>query len=130
MVENRALTLIVAKPGPLRDAIEALLASVERVEVVGKTARVSTALRIAALHPLDLLLLEAGLPTSANRQLFQMCRRERPSLRSIVLADDGEQVREARSFGADAVFLKGFPADRFVRTVERLLPDRDSRVIH
>jgi hypothetical protein len=42
-------------------------------------------------------------------------------LRCIVFADDANQARESRAAGADAAFLKGFPAEEIVGTVERLL---------
>ena len=121
MTMKRALTLIVARPGPLRDGIEALLASVPEVEVLGKAARASQALSLATQRTPDLLLLEAGLRGRASWCLLGHLQNEHPGLRSIVLADDTDQVREARAAGADAVLLKGFPPDRFVRTVERLV---------
>ena len=129
MGENQALTLIVIRPGPLRDGVEALLASVDQVEVVGRTGRVSRAMRVVTEHPVDLLLAEAGFARGVVGRLLALCQRERPGMRSIVLADDGEQVQEARASGADAVLLKGFPADRFVRTVEQLLPDPLDRTL-
>jgi len=123
MVENLALALIVARPGPLRDGIEALLASVSQVEVVGKVELASTALSIAAERQLDLLLLDAGLAGGESGRLLQICRHQHPRLCCIALADNAEQERVAKASGVDAVFLKGFPADRFVETVEKLLSD-------
>ena len=124
MEEERALTLIVARPGPLRDGVEALLASIHQIEVIGKVGRVSTAVRIAGERPLDLLLVDAGLLHGGVRQLVASCQNLHRGLRCVVLADNIRQVREARDLGVDAVFLQGFPADRFVRTVERLLDER------
>jgi len=97
------------------------LASVPDVEVLGKTAWASQALSLATQRTPDLLLLEAGLQGRASWRVLGHLHTEHPGLRSIVLADDTEQVREARAAGADAVLLKGFPPDRFVRTVERLV---------
>jgi DNA-binding NarL/FixJ family response regulator len=127
MGENRVLTLIVVRSDSLREGVEALLASIERIDVVERTGRIAAAMRVVAECPVDLLLIEAGLPKDAGPRLLAACRREHPGIRSIVLADDGEQAQEARASGADAVLLKGFPADRFVRTVERLLPGPEGR---
>lgn len=121
MVRDGALILIVARQGPLRDGVEALMATVSRIQIVGKVEAASSALRVVFEHRPDLLLLDAGLPEDESWSVLRYCRIEHPELRCIVLADDAEQVQEARAAGADAVFLKGFPADRFVRTVERLL---------
>lgn len=124
MAENRVLTLIVVRPGPLRDGVEALMASVSQIEIIGKVDAASAALRLVFEHRPDLLLLDAGLPRAETWSVMRYCRIEHPELRCIILADDAEQVREATNAGADAVFLKGFPADKFVSTVERLLPER------
>mgnify|MGYP006285223617 FL=1 len=121
MGENRVLTVIVARPGPLREGIEALLASVAQVEIVGKSEFASSALSIAAECRVDLLLLDAGLPADAVMSVLHACRRRRPKLRCIALADNAAQEQAARDLGADAVFLKGYPAAQFVETVEGLL---------
>jgi two-component system response regulator DevR len=124
MVRDGALILIVARQGHLREGVEALMATVSRVQIVGKVEAASSALRLVFERRPDLLLLDAGLPEDESWSVLRYCRIEHPELRCIVLADDAEQVREARAAGADAVFLKGFPADKFVKTVERLLSDR------
>lgn len=127
MAEHRALTLIVARPGPLREGIEALLASVPAIRVVDGVGRASTALSIAADQPLDLLLLDVGLPGDEASRILASCRRQRPGLRCIALADNLAQEQVAKALGAEAVFLKGFPADRFADTVEALLREGKTR---
>jgi DNA-binding NarL/FixJ family response regulator len=124
MERNRALALIVVRSGPLRDGLEALMATVSRIEIVDKGESAPAALSLVHSCRPDLLLLDAGLSGDESCNLLIECQRAHPGLRCIVLADDAEQVREARVAGADAVFLKGFPADKFVRTVERLVFDR------
>jgi DNA-binding NarL/FixJ family response regulator len=121
MGENRALVLIVVRPGPLRDGVEALMTTVSRIEIVGKVESASSALRLVLSCRPDLVLLDAGLPGDEGWNVLAHCRREHPGLRCILFADDTEQVREGRAAGADAVFLKGFPAEEIVGTVERLL---------
>lgn len=123
MDEKKALTLIVVRPGPLREGVEALMATVSRVEIIGPVEVAAPALRLVRERRPDLLLLDAGLPGDESVRLLRICRTDHAGLRCIVLADDAAQAREARAAGADAVFLKGFPADRFVQTVERLLSD-------
>lgn len=121
MEESRALVLIVVRPGPLRDGVEALMTTVSRIEIVGKVESASSALRLVVGCRPDLLLLDAGLSGDESWNLLMDCQKEHPGLRCIVFADDTEQVRESRAAGADAVFLKGFPAEEIVGTVERLL---------
>lgn len=127
MEQNRASTLIVARPGPLREGVEALMATVPTVEVIGQVEAASSALRHVFEHRPDLLLLDAGLPEDESWSVLRYCRMEHAGVRCIVLADDAEQEQAARAAGADAVFLKGFPADKFVRTVERLVSEREER---
>lgn len=119
--KNHTLTLIVVRPGPLRDGVEALMATVSRIEIIGQVEAASAALRLVFEQRPDLLLLDAGLPADESWSVLRTCRAEHPGLRCIILADDAGQAQEARAAGADAVFLKGFPADKFVRTVERLI---------
>ena len=99
------------------------MASVAQIEIVGKVEAASAALRLVFERRPDLLLLDAGLPRAETWSVLRYCRIEHPELRCIILADNAEQMQEAADVGADAVFLKGFPADKFVRTVEELLPD-------
>lgn len=121
MEENRTLVLIVVRPGPLRDGVEALMATVPRIEIVGKVESASSALRLVLSCRPNLMLLDAGLSGDESWNLLTHCRKEHPELRCIVFVDDAEEVREGRAAGADAVFLKGFPAEEIVGTVERLL---------
>jgi DNA-binding NarL/FixJ family response regulator len=121
VAENTALALIVGCGGPLRDGIEALLASVHNVEVIGKVDRVSRALRTVAECPVDLILIDAALPGRQASRLIRLSLRRRPNLRLIVVANDPEQARQATTFGVSAVVLTGLPPDQFVRMVERVL---------
>lgn len=97
------------------------MATVSRIEIIGKVESASSALSLVLSRRPDLLLLDAGLPGDESWNVLTHCRREHPGLHCIVFADDAEQVRESRAAGADAVFLKGFPAEEIVGTVERLL---------
>ncbi|MGD2103925.1 MAG: response regulator [Anaerolineae bacterium] len=123
MADERALTLIVVRAGPLRDGIEALLASVPQVQIVGKAGSASRALRMVAQHSLDLLVVDVGLPGNRIWQLLRACSGGHKGIRCIALADNDEQGQVAKGAGADAVLLKGFAADRLAETVERLLKD-------
>ncbi len=124
MGEKKALTLIVVRPGPLREGVEALMATVSGVEIIGPVQAAAPALRLVRERRPDLLLLDAGLPGDESVRVLRICRTHHAGLRCIVLADDAEQAGEASAVGADAVFLKGFPADKFVQTVEQLLSER------
>lgn len=118
------MTLIVVRPGPLREGVEALMATVSGVEIIGPVQAAAPALRLVRERRPDLLLLDAGLPGDESVRVLRICRTHHAGLRCIVLADDAEQAGEASAVGADAVFLKGFPADKFVQTVEQLLSER------
>ena len=103
-----------------------MMATVSPVQIIGTVELASAALRLVFEHRPDLLLLDAGLPGAESWSVLRYCRMEHPGLRCIILADNAQQVREARAAGADAVFLKGFPADQLVSTVEALLNHRES----
>lgn len=120
--ECQMSTLIVAHPGPLRDGVEALLASVPRVKVLVEEASVEGAMRKAA-RPVDLLLVDGSYSEGEIRRLLKRCLATCPEMRSIVYANNARQTQQAYRLDVDAVFMTGRPADQFVRMVEELLQE-------
>ena len=118
--ENGMSTLIVAHPGPLRDGMEALLASVPRVKVIGEESSVEGAMRKAVCR-VDLLLVDGAYPEHEIRRLLRRCLAGCPKMRIIVFANNTREARRAHGLDVDAVFMTGRPADQFVRMVEDLL---------
>ena len=119
--ENVMATLIVAHPGPLRDGMEALLASMPRVRVIGKVGSIDGAMRKAAVRHVGLLLVDASFPEQEVRRLLRRYLAAYPGMRAIVFANTIREVERAHGLEVDAVFVTGRPADQFVSMVEDLL---------
>jgi DNA-binding NarL/FixJ family response regulator len=121
MTTDGALALIVVKPGPLRDGLQALLIAMPQVDAVEQMCDVSSALEAALERPPALVLLDSGLAGSGIRPTLRQAKARWPQARSIFLADSVQQQCEAETVGADAVLLKGTPPERLVATIVRLL---------
>jgi DNA-binding NarL/FixJ family response regulator len=114
--------LIVAKPGPLRDGLRALMIAMPQIGAVDEVNDFSSALKMVFEHRPTLVLLDVGLISGDTWMTIRQAKARWPKARCILLADDVQQHQEAEAAGADAVLLKGFPAARLVATMVRLLP--------
>ena len=126
MTQDCTAALIVAKPGPLRDGLRALMTATPQIEAVEEVEDISLALRVVFEHCPDLVVLDSDL---ANGEVWMTVRRTKarcPGVRCIVLANDVQQNQEAEAAGADAVLLKGFPAVRLIAIIVKLLPQEEA----
>jgi len=116
-------TVLVGRPGPLRDGLHALIDTIPEVEVVGEASDASAMQQlVAALQP-GLVLLDTDLFGDADWTVLEWIKAEWPETRCLALAETGEQHEEAEAVEADAVLFKGSPAARLVETIVDLLPE-------
>jgi DNA-binding NarL/FixJ family response regulator len=113
--------LVVAKPSPLRDSLVALLRSLPMVATVQQADTAAGGLRIFETNPPGILLLDAGLPGGDAWRLLRTIRTKWPTVRCVVLADNGRLRRRAEDAGADRALLKGYPAARLSVLLEQTL---------
>jgi DNA-binding NarL/FixJ family response regulator len=121
MPNNGAHTLIVARPGSLRDGLRALIAAIPQIGIVDEADDISSASRIAIEHRPTLVVLDSD---TAGGEIWLTVRRAKalwPQAECIFLANDVQQHQAAEAASADAALLKGFPAARLVATIVRLL---------
>lgn len=114
-------TLIVARPGRLRDALSALLTTIPRLEIVGQADDSSSALKMVAEHHPTLVLLDSTLLDDEVKAMVKQIKTRWPQIRCIVLAGNPEQQQIVRSAGADDVLLKAYPAANLLASLEKLL---------
>jgi DNA-binding NarL/FixJ family response regulator len=126
-LNGSASALIVARPGPWRDALEAMLVETPQIEAIHLADDAVTALRAAAALNPDLLLLDTDLPGDQTWNLTRQLKAVCPSARSLVLVDDLQDLG-CKDGTADIVVVKGCPAAVLFEALESLLPesDRDS----
>ena len=100
--------LIVDDHALMREAVRAILADAEGLELVGEAATGAEALRKAAeLNP-DLILLDLGLPDVEGLTCLENLRRQHPGVAIIIFSgvEDTHVVDSALARGAAGFVLK------------------------
>ena len=128
MPEKVTLALIVAKPGPLRNSLQALLTTMPQIEIVAEANDSLALLRMGDRIQPDIVLLDASLPQHEVWAALKQIQEEWSQTRIIVLADDSRQQKQATEAGANVALLKGFPAAKLATIVEMFLQDRKGEV--
>lgn len=117
-----ASALIIAKPGPLRDGVQALMTAMPQIATVYETSDLSSALVMVFDRRPALVVLDSGLGKGEIRPAVRRVKARWPQARCVFLADDVEQQQEGQSADADAALIKGLPATRLITVVLGLLP--------
>ncbi len=121
MAENRASVLIIAKPSRMRDGLRALLRTIPYLTLVGQVDDGLSAIKtMTDQHP-TLVLLGANLLDEDIQTVLAQIKAKWPETRCIVLVDNVQQQWIAKAAGADSALLVGFPASKFVSTIQELL---------
>ena len=121
MPAHVTLALIVARPGPLRDSLQALITTLPQLEIVAEASDPSALLRMGDSIRPDIVLLDASLPEGEVWPALKQIQEEWAETRTIVLVRDSQQQRRAVKAGAHVALLEGFPAARLAAVVETLL---------
>jgi DNA-binding NarL/FixJ family response regulator len=125
MPKQVTLALIVARPGPLRNSLQALMATLPQIEVLAETSDPSALLRMGAGIQPDVVLLDASLPEEQVWPALRQIRDEWCQTRSIVLVEDSQQQQSAQAAGADVALVKGYPAAKLIAAIEDLLSQEE-----
>jgi DNA-binding NarL/FixJ family response regulator len=121
-VEGDALVLIVAKPGRIRNSLQALLQVMPRLKVAGITSHSYSTMPLLTQYNPALVLLDVDLPDNQAWILLKEIQLKRLQSRCLLFVNSIEQQRAAKSAGANAALLKGFEVMELVTTIEKLLP--------
>ena len=121
MPKQVTLALIVARPGPLRNSLQALMTTIPQIEILAETSDPSALLRMGAKIQPDVVLLDASLPEEQVWPALRHIKEEWCHNRSIVLVEDSQQRQMVQAAGADVVLVKGFPAAKLIAAIEGLL---------
>jgi DNA-binding NarL/FixJ family response regulator len=121
MTADYTSALIIAKPGPLRDALRSLMIAMPEIDAVAEADDLSSALRADPRHAPALVLLDSSLAHGETGLTVRQTKAEWPVARCICLVDSVQQEREAEAAGANAALLKGTPPTKLVATLIGLL---------
>jgi DNA-binding NarL/FixJ family response regulator len=116
------MALIVARLGPLCDGLRALLTAIRRIKTIAQVDDLPAALPVVAEHRPALLLVDCNPANHETCTLLEEIKVRSPESRIVILAEDVRQQAIAQAVGADAVLLKGAPAEELFAMLEGLLP--------
>lgn len=117
----RRSALVVARPGPLRDGLAALLWSIPLLSAVHLADGLPSALHLVARHQPTLVLVDAELPGGEAWALVRQVKARWPQIRCVALTDTTRSTQQAEDAGANQVLIKGYPAAKLSTVLERLL---------
>jgi DNA-binding NarL/FixJ family response regulator len=122
----------------VRDGLVMLLGLLEGIEVVAIAAAGEEAIRLAAEHAVDVVLMDLRMPHTDGVQATRALRSERPDIRVLVLTTyaDDESLLPALEAGANGYLTKDTDADTIasaIRTVHaggtHLSPEIQQRLV-
>jgi DNA-binding NarL/FixJ family response regulator len=99
--------LIADDRAQARDALRALLATVEGVKVVGEAADGLEAVRQAAECRPDVVLMDVKMPVLDGLEATQRIKARWPAIRIVVLTVHAGYRQAALAAGADGFLVKG-----------------------
>ena len=119
MRKKTALALVVSDPGSLQNGLMALMTTTPQINTVLAAENLQSALSLAKRHQPQLTVLDLTWPEI--RDAIKGIKTQCPFTHLIALVEDFNQKKELKSWGADRVLVKGFPAQKMIKTIEDLI---------
>jgi DNA-binding NarL/FixJ family response regulator len=113
--------LLIARPGRMREGLQALLRSIPEIEIVGQADWESQALALIAQQHPALVLLDSSLTPREMLPTLMQIKGEYPRMRCIVLVENAQQQDAARDAGADTALITGFSAEVLHAAIDQVL---------
>jgi len=119
-MDNDILTLVAARPGRVRDGLQALLEAIPQIEMIDHVGDGASAIKSVVEHRPALVLLDTNLPGDEVWAVLRQIKAQWPQARCLIMSDSGQQRRAAKAAGADGMLLKGFLAAELVAVIKKL----------
>ena len=116
-MNERIRILITDDQQPTRQGLKALLGFIVQVEIVGEASNGQEALRLAAKHQPDVVLMDMHMPGMDGLQATRLIKSRWPEMRIIALTIYPTYRAEALKAGADAFLLKGCAPEVLENTI-------------
>ena len=113
-------TVIAARPGATRQALQATLALFSRLEIAGVAGGGLSTLNLVRQVKPALLIVDSGLLEDEIATLLQQVKQEQPQIRCLALADTHSQQQILLALGADMVSLHSEPTERLVEALDNI----------
>ncbi len=112
--------IIASRPGVMRGALRAMLELSPHIQVVGVAGGGLSALDLARRYRPALIVVDCGLAEDEMLALLRQTKQEQPDTHCLVLAETSRQQQAMLAAGADAVLLRGEPAERIAEVLEEM----------
>jgi len=119
-LSKKISTIVVSRPGVMRQALGAALALLPQIEITGDAGGGLSALNLICKNRPALLIIDWGLPEDEMTALLRQSKQEQLQLRCLVLAETSWQQETALAMGADVVVLRSEPTERLVQALKNL----------
>jgi DNA-binding NarL/FixJ family response regulator len=109
---NRPVRVLLVEDHELyAQTLRMLLASNERIEVVGRAVDGAEGVRAAAALGPDVVLMDISMPVLDGIEATRRLRKRLPAVRIVMLTSspDEDDIRDALAAGADAYLMKDDP---------------------
>jgi len=127
MLNNSVSAIIVAKPGRRRDSLRAMLKAIPHLRIIGQVEDYPSTLKIVSKHLVKLVVLDCDQTDNDEiRSILRQINVKWPQTRLLALVETAKQKQMVKAAGADDVLVSGFSIADFIKTIERLLTDRDT----
>jgi DNA-binding NarL/FixJ family response regulator len=120
-MRRRVTTLLIARPGALRDSLKALLMALPQIAAVKVADNAASALSMVETYHPALTVLDSNLSGGQGWRLLKQIKRRWPYIQCVVLVDTVQHLRHAEAMGATKAVVKGYPAAKLSVTLERML---------
>ena len=117
--------VIVARPGLVRDALQAMLSAIPGVHAVEPADDAASALERPENHSLCLAILDSSLPDDELCTTLRVIKEKWPHVWCIAIAGSPRQGRALETAGADAVLVEGFAAHRLSKLIREVIDAED-----
>jgi DNA-binding NarL/FixJ family response regulator len=113
-------TIVMAKPGRIRDSLLLLLATIPQLAEVNPVDDAPSLLRLIRECPPDLILMDTDMDHNGGLETLEMLKAEVPLIPCLVIVGSAKQRRIAWNAGADGLLLRGFSSRDLANEIGRL----------
>lgn len=119
------LVLLAAKPGSLRDGLDALLDSIPKVNLVAHANDMDAARSFFQHHPTQLMILDMKPGDGSMLAIVSELKAHNPQSQVMILIHEEEDRVAAEVAGADMVLVTGTRASKLKEAVTDSLALKD-----
>jgi DNA-binding NarL/FixJ family response regulator len=121
--------LIAEDEDMFAELVEALVASDERIEVVGRAHHGQKAVELARMFAPDVIVMDIGMPVIDGIEATRRIRKANPAVRIVIFtgSDDARDVERAREAGANAYVQKAHINAVLLAAIDRAARQNGSR---